>query len=264
MPTTVVLTRRAALAPIAWVFGSGWLEADARALVVDDDASVMRALTQGDASIALVEPASWARNRAEVRVIPRTAVTLGPGGTDALLLGAVRLDGLERVTGPVELGGTTEEAVARYLVRDYYGIAAPLVLQESGTIEGDAGRIMSGDAAMSAQQAPYAESLSRAWWIASGAPWVRALAVEAADSQADTNAEALFRDIGRLLREQGETVAQGLSRERGGEEDRWQHVVDALGLGYGLDERKGLSALLAHAARLRLCPRLEDTLLPRY
>jgi len=264
MPTTVVLTRRAALAPIAWVLGSGWLASNARALLVENDAAVMRALAQADASLALIEPASWARNRSEVRIIPRVAVTLGPGGTDALLLGAVRLDGLERVTGPMAIGGTTEEAVARYLVRDYYGIAAPLVLQESGTIEGDEGRIVSGDAAMSTQSAPYAESLSRAWWIASGAPWVRALAVEATASEPDSDAEGVFQDIGRLLREQGETVAAGVCREHGGEEERWQRLVDALGLGYGLDERKGLAALLAQAARLRLCPRLEETLLPRY
>ncbi|MDQ3328861.1 MAG: hypothetical protein M3506_10110 [Chloroflexota bacterium] len=264
MSTTVVLTRRAALAPVAWVLGSGWLDSDVRALPVEDDAAVMRALTQGDASLALIEPASWARNRTEVRIIPRVAVTLGPGGTDALLLGAVRLDELERVTGPVEIGGTAEEAVARSLVRDYYGILAPVVLQESGMIEGEEGRIVSGNTAMAAQDAPYAESLSRAWWIASGMPWVRALALEAATDEPDPNAEALFKEIGRLLREQGETVASGLCREHGGEEERWRHLVDAVGLDYGLDERKGLAALLAHAARLRLCPRLEETLLPRY
>ncbi len=131
-------------------------------------------------------------------------------------------------------------------------------------IEGEEGRIVSGDDAMTAQQAPHAESLSRAWWIANGTPWVRALAVESATSEPDPNAETVFKEIGRLLREQGETVASGLCREHGGEQERWQHLVDAVGLGYGMDERKGLSALLAHAARLRLCPRLEETLLPRY
>ena len=262
---TVAMPRRTALLPVGWVLGSGWLSREARALELGDDDAAARALADGRADLALLDPLFWARSRASYRPVPRTAVSLGPGGGDMLLAGRVRLDGLERVASPPLPPRTSEEAVARALVREYLGVSEPLLMGEGdAVVEGEQGRIVAGVEALIEQPYEYVESASRAWWITSGGPWVRALAVERPDSPPGPDAEALFKDVARLLGEQGESVAAALGREHGGEEARWLELLRALNLAYGAEERKGLSALLARAARLRLSPRVEDSALPRY
>jgi hypothetical protein len=264
MISSIAMPRRTALLPVAWVLRSGWLPSEPELLELEDDGAVGRALLEGRAPLALLDPLHWARDRSAFRPVPRTAVTLGPGGSDMLLLGEVRLDGLERVTAPPLPPRTNEEAVPRALVREYLGVSEPLGVGQEGTVSGEEGRIVTGTDALTEQPYEYVESLSRMWWILSGAPWVRALPVEAASTPPGGDAESLLREIARLLDQQGETVAAGLAREHGGEEGRWLALVRALGLSYGAEERKGLSALLAQAARLRLSPRVEDASLPRY
>ena len=261
---TVAMPRRTALLPVGWVLGSGWLSREARVLELGDDDAAARALAEGSADLALLDPLFWARSRASYRPVPRSAVSLGPGGSDMLLVGRVRLDGLERVASSPLPPRTSEEVVARALVREYLGISEPLVIGEGGAVEGEQGGIVAGVDALTEQPYEYVESASRAWWITSGGPWVRALAVERPDSPPAPDAEALLKDVARLLGEQGESVAAALGREHGGEEARWLELLRALNLAYGAEERKGLSTLLARAARLRLAPRVEDAALPRY
>lgn len=238
--------------------------ADVEALDAQDDAAAADALGSGQASVALLDPAYWARARTRFRPVSRSAVSVGPGGTDMWLLGAVRLDGLSHVTAPPDLAGRGEEAVARTLVRDYYGVENPLALRDTGAVGGEEGAIVFDASAMEPQNQPYVESLSRAWWLFSGYPWIRALAVERADAPPDDRAEALLKEAGRLLAQEPETVAASVSSAEGGVEEHWLELVRALSLTYAAEERKGLAALLGYAARLRMCPKLEDTLLPRY
>lgn len=256
--------QRTVLLPVIWMLRSGWLAADPQLLELEDDREVGGAVLEGRARIALLDPVHWARDRGAFRPVLRSSVTLGPGGSDMLLVGEVRLDGLERVSAPPMPGGTSEETVARALVREYLGVSEPLQIGQEGGVGGEEGRIVTGIQALSPQPYEYVEGVARAWWITSGAPWVRALPVEAATAPANGEAEALLKEIGRLLDQQAETVAAGLSREHGGEEARWLELVRALTLAYGAEERKGLSELLARAARMRLCPRVEDVALPRY
>lgn len=261
---TLALPDRAILAPIAWVIESGWLPSGAEVVEVGGDAEAAAALADGSAGIALVDPVYWAGRRRELRVVPRSCVGLGHEGGDMLLLSEVRLDGLEKVTVPPSIRGTSAEAVARTLVREYYGVESPLELSEDGAVGGGEGRIVEGADAMRPQSRPYVEDLARAWWVMTGTPWLRALPVERSGAPADSGAEALLREVGVLLAREAETVAAGVARARGGSEDRWLGVVRALSLSYGGEERKGLSALLGAASRLRLCPRVEDVALPRY
>lgn len=262
--TTIALPRRAVLAPVAWVLRSGWLETGPGVVEAEDAEAVAADIAEGAADAGLLDPLAWARNRAAFRPVPRTAVALGPGGTDMVLAGAVRLDGLERVTAPALPPRTSEEAVARAVVREYLGVQEPLGVGQEGRVEGVEGRIVAGTDALREQEHEHVESVSRAWWILTGTPWVRALAVEPAGAEPSPEVEPLFREIGRHLEQQAETVAAGLARERGGDEERWLDLVRALTLRYGAEERTGLSALLARAARLRLAPKVEDTALPRY
>lgn len=260
----VAIPRRTVLYPIAWVLRSGWISTEATVLDVEDDDAAAQAGSEGEATVALLDPLQWARQRAQFRPVPRVAVALGPAGTDMQLLSAVRLDGLERITSPQLPERTSEEAVPRTLVREYYGLTESLQFHESGRVEGPEGRIVTGTDALSNQQCQFVESLSKAWWIMSGTPWVRALAVEAADTPPNPGSETLLKEVERLLREQEETVASSLAREHGGQEDRWLDLVRALSLSYGAEERKALASLLAHASRLRLAPRVDDAALPRY
>ena len=261
---TLALPDRAILAPIAWVVGSGWLPSAAEAVEVGGDAEAAAALADGRAGVALVDPVYWAGRRRELRVVPRSCVGLSHGGGDLLLLSEVRLDGLEKVTAPPSIRGTSAEAVARTLVREYYGVESPLQISDEGAVGGGEGRIVEGAEALRAESQPYVEDLARAWWVMTGTRWLRALPVERPDAPPDSGAEALLREVAALLAREAETVAAGVARARGGSEDRWLGVVRALSLAYGGDERKGLSALLAAASRLRLCPRVEDVALPRY
>lgn len=260
----VAIPRRTVLYPIAWVLRSGWINTQAEVLDLDDDGAAAHAVSAGEATVALLDPLQWARQRVRFRPVPRVAVALGPTGTDMQLLSAVRLDGLERITSPQLPRRTSEEAVPRTLVREYYGLSESLQFHESGRVEGPEGRIVTGMDALRNQQCEFVESLSKAWWIMSGTPWVRALAVEAADTPPNPGSEKLLKEVDRLLGEQEETVAAELAREHGGQEDRWLELVRALGLSYGAEERKALASLLTHAARLRLAPRVDDAALPRY
>lgn len=262
--TTIALPRRTVLAPVAWVLRSGWLGTDPEIIEAEDDDAVAAALSGGAADAGLLDPLAWARDRAAFRPVPRTAVALGPGGTDMLLAGAVRLDGLERVTAPPLPPRTSEEAAARAVVREYLGVQEPLGVGQEGSVAGEEGGIVTAPEALREQPHEHVESVSRAWWIMTGTPWVRALAVEPARAEPSPEIEPLFREIGRHLEQQAETVAAGLARERGGDEERWLDLVRALTLRYGAEERKGLSALLTRAARLRLAPKVEDAALPRY
>lgn len=261
---TIALPDRAILAPIAWVIGSGWLQSGAEAVAVRGDVEAAVALTDGRGDLALVDPVYWAGRRRDLRVVPRSCVGLSHEGGDMLLLSEVRLDGLEQVTAPPGILGTSEEAVARTLVREYYGVDAPLELSEEGAVGGAAGRIVAGVDAVVPQTQPFVENLARAWWVMTGTPWLRALPVERPDAPPDSGAEALLREVAALLAREAETVAAGVATSRGGSEEQWLGVVRALNLSYGGDERKGLSTLLAAASRLRLCPRVEDVALPRY
>lgn len=263
-PTILSMPRHTVLLPLAWVLRSGWVSVSADILEVDDDEAAVRALTAGSCSLALIDPLHWARNRAALRPVPRTAVTLGPGGSDMHLLSSVRLDGLERVTTPQLPPGTGEEAVARTLVREYYGVSEPLREAEEGRVEGEEGRLVTGAEALRDQPFEFVESLSKAWWITSGTPWVRALVVERAGDAPEPTSESLLKEIERHLREQADTVATALARQYGGAEQRWLDLIQALSLSYGAEERKGLGTLLAQAARLRLAPRVDDAALPRY
>lgn len=262
-PITLAVPRRTILQPLVWVLRSGWLSHFAGVVETEDDAEAASALRSGAASTALLDPVYWARNHSSLRPVPRSAVSLGPEATDLLLLSEVRLDGLERVTAPTSIAGTSEEVVARALVRDYYGVPSPLILTGDGAAAGDEGRIVTGVDALVPQTETFVESLSRAWWVMSGSAWLRALPVELSEAPVEPGLEALLKETARLLIQEAETVAAGLSRA-GGAQDRWLAVVRALSLSYGADERKALSALLARAARLRMCPKIEDVALPRY
>lgn len=261
---SLVMPRRAILQPLAWVLRSGWLASDPEVIEVESDGAAVEALLERRAAVAIIDPVVWVSLRARLRPVARASVSLRPEATDMLLLSEVRLDGLERVTAPPAIAGTTEEVLARTLVRDYYGVTAPLDLTEKGIVEGEEGRIVAGVETFTLQPYTHVESLSRAWWVMSGTPWVRALPVEAADAPVSPTAEALLGEAARLMGEQTETVARELAREQGGAEDMWLALLRGYNLAYGAEERKGLSALLASAARLRMCPRVEDVALPRY
>ena len=261
---TVAIPSRTILLPIEWVLQSGWLPSDPRVLSVDTDQAAARALEQNEAVVALVDPLYWARRRGELRPVVRTAVSLGPDGTDLVLLSAVRLDGLEQVTAPESLAGTSAEAVARTLVRDYYGVEAPLRLTQTGRVGGEEGRIVADTDALSPQPYEFVENLSRAWWVMSGTPWVRALPVQSNTAPVDAQVESLFKEIARLLSQQSETVAHALAGSHGGSEEKWLDLVTALRLSYGAEERKSLSEVLRRASRLRLSPTVDDSALPRY
>jgi hypothetical protein len=260
----VAAPSRAILRPLLWVLGSGWLPAAVEVLETPDDRAASRALADGRAGLALVDPAHWAWERAALRPVLRSCVALGPAASDLLLLSEVRPDGLERVTAPPALAGTSEEAVAGRLVREYLGVQAPLELAEAGAVGGPEGRIVGPPESLGPQPHEYVEGLSRQWWLLHGAPWVRALPVEAQDAPPDSGAERLLKDAARLLEAEAETAARELARAHGGDEARWLELVRALSFGYGAEERKGLGALLDAAARRRLCPRVEDAALPRY
>ncbi|MEJ7654137.1 MAG: MqnA/MqnD/SBP family protein [Chloroflexia bacterium] len=257
MPDRTILT------PISWLLDSGWLEQDVAVYRVRDDAEAVEAVLGGRASAAFIDPLVWARSRSRLRPVLRHALAIGPGGSDLLLLSDVRLDNLESVSGPTEIVGTNEEAAARTLVRDYYGVPQPLALDDDSAPKGAHGVVIAGDKAMRAHNYPYVESLARAWWVATGGPWVRALAVLAANNEDDAP-ELVLRAASKLLAEESDSIAAQAARRSGGDEERWRTVVRALSLTYGADERRSLAASFASAARLRLCPPVEEVLLPRY
>ncbi len=252
------------LAPVAWLLDSGWLAVTSEALTTGTDQEASEAVLGGQADIALVDPVYWARSRTRFRPVSRTAVSVTHEANDLLLLSAVRLDGLEAVSAPPALSGRSEEAVARTLVREYYGVEKPLQLSDTGEVRDEEGRIVAGTEALQPQPHEYVESIPRAWWVLSGTPWVRALPVEDASGTPNPQAEAVIKDVARLLTQEAESVAAAVAKAHGGTEEAWLTLVRALNLSYGAEERKGLSALLAAAARLRLCPKVEDIALPRY
>ncbi len=261
----VVAPDRPVLAPILWVLRSGWLPQDAQAVTVPGDAESVAALAADPTGVALVDPACWARQRQALRPVLRTAVSLGPHGTDLLLLSRVRLDGLEAVTAPASLERTSDGAVVRALAREFYGVPQPVAFSVTYAHTGEpAGRIAYVTATEATGSYPHVESIARAWWLLTGGPWVRAMAVQAGEAPQSALAEAVFRETARVLKQEHESVARGVAGEHGGSEERWLDIIRGLSLGYGADERKGLSALLARASRAGLCPKLEDAQLPRY